>query len=199
MDYSCVRFTDLPDEILMIICQKLNNFDVLYCLKGVNQRIDRIVHDSTFTSRLSFVKWSKCNFIDLLHCDTILNRYCLQILPDISMKIHWLYLESSSVKHILGVGNYPNLYGLGLYNIEEKTSKYLFNDKKIQLEFNLSQHARDEELMRAIASYFKAGSVSLNRNAFVFRVVNFSELTEIIIPFFINPFKYPIDNSPYVL
>lgn len=58
--------------------------------------------------------------------------------------------------------------------------------KKIQLEFNLTQHARDEELMRAIANYFNAGSVSLNRNTFVFRVVNFSELTEIILPLFIN-------------
>ena len=91
-------------------------------------------------------------------------------------------------------------------------------NKKTQLEFNLSQHAspspppgggggkaspslsrgevraRDEELMRAIANYFNAGSVSLNRNAFVFRVVNFSELTEIILPFFIN---YPIQGIKY--
>ena len=34
--------------------------------------------------------------------------------------------------------------------------------KKVQLEFNLSQHARDEELMKAIANYFGAGSVYLN-------------------------------------
>lgn len=67
-------------------------------------------------------------------------------------------------------------------------------NKKIQLEFNLSQHARDEQLMRTISNYFKAGAVSLNRNAFVFRVVNFSELTEIILPLFIN---YPIQGIKY--
>ena len=67
-------------------------------------------------------------------------------------------------------------------------------NKKIQLEFNLSQHARDEELMRGIANYFNAGSVSLNRNAFVFRVVSFSELTENILPLFIN---YPIQGIKY--
>ena len=67
-------------------------------------------------------------------------------------------------------------------------------NKKIQLEFNLSQHARDEELMKAIANYLKVGSVSLNRNAFVFRVVNFSELTEIILPLFIN---HPIQGIKY--
>jgi hypothetical protein len=132
MAYACVRFTDLPDEILMIIYQKLNNFDVLYSLKSINQRIDRIVHDSIFTSRLSFVKWSKCNFIDLLHCDTILNRYCLQILPDIHDKIKWLDLEASSMKHILGATDYPNLNSLGLYNIDEESIRYLSTSKKFQ-------------------------------------------------------------------
>ena len=59
-------------------------------------------------------------------------------------------------------------------------------NKKVQLEFNITQHARDENLMRRIADYFSTGAVSLNRNAFVFRVVNFSELIDKIIPFFNN-------------
>lgn len=59
-------------------------------------------------------------------------------------------------------------------------------NKKVQLEFNLTQHARDENLMRRIADYFSIGAVSLNRNAFVFRVVNFTELIDKIIPFFKN-------------
>ena len=132
MEYSSVRLNDLPDEILIMICQKLNNFDVLYCLKGVNQRFDRIVHDSIFTNRLSFVKWLKCSFIDLLHCDTILNRYCLQILPDIHDKIKWLDLEASSMKHILSATDYPNLNSLGLYNIDEESFRYLSTSKKFQ-------------------------------------------------------------------
>ena len=66
--------------------------------------------------------------------------------------------------------------------------------KKIKLEFNLTQHARDEVLIRAIADYFKAGSVYLNRNTYVFRVLNFSELTDIILPLFIN---HPIQGIKY--
>lgn len=61
-----------------------------------------------------------------------------------------------------------------------RISNYLnhkFN-KKIQLEFNLTQHARDERLMKMIANYLKVGTVSLNRNTYVFRVLNFSGLTE---------------------
>lgn len=67
--------------------------------------------------------------------------------------------------------------------------------KKIQLEFNLSQHARDEELMNKIAGYFSAGTVYRNRNAFVFRVVNFLELTDKILPLFTN---YPIQGIKYL-
>lgn len=38
--------------------------------------------------------------------------------------------------------------------------------------------------MKMIAEYFNTGSISLNRNTFVYRVVSYSELTEKILPFF---------------
>src|SRR5438132_687495 len=119
MEYSCVGLNDLPDEVLMIIFKKLNNFEVLYSLHDVNQRLNKIIQDSTFTNRLSFVKWCLHNFIDVFHSDMIFNRFCLQILPSIHDKIKWLDLESSSMKNILHAADYPNLYGLGLYNINE--------------------------------------------------------------------------------
>lgn len=48
--------------------------------------------------------------------------------------------------------------------------------------------------MKGIANYFNAGTVSLNRNTFVFRVVNFSELADIILPFFTS---HPIQGIKY--
>ncbi|CAF1443805.1 unnamed protein product, partial [Rotaria sordida] len=56
----------------------------------------------------------------------MLNRFCLQILPEIHDKIKWFNLESSSMKHILCARNYPNLYALGLYNIDEESVRCLF-------------------------------------------------------------------------
>jgi hypothetical protein len=47
------------------------------------------------------------------------------------MKIKWFYLEALSVKHILCAADYPNLYGLGLYNLKLKTARRLFAGKKI--------------------------------------------------------------------
>ncbi|CAF4020679.1 unnamed protein product, partial [Rotaria sordida] len=95
---SCIGLNDLPDEILMIIFKKLNNIDILYSFYGANQRLNKIIHDPIFTSRLTFVEWSLDNFIDLLSCKMILNQFCFRILPEIHNKIKWLGLESSSMK-----------------------------------------------------------------------------------------------------
>ncbi|CAF4708240.1 unnamed protein product, partial [Rotaria magnacalcarata] len=61
--------------------------------------------------------------------DRILDQFCLQILPAIHQNIKWLNLESSSMKRILLATNYPNLYGLGLYDIEIETALSFFSDE----------------------------------------------------------------------
>ncbi|CAF2959730.1 unnamed protein product [Rotaria sp. Silwood2] len=129
MEYACIRLNDLPDEILMIIFKKLNNLDILYSFQGVNQRLNKIIQDPIFTSHLTFVKWLSHNFIDLFCCNMILDRFCLQILPEIHHKIQWLDLESSSMKYVLHAADYPNLHTLGLYNINEESARCLFTDK----------------------------------------------------------------------
>ncbi|CAF1468157.1 unnamed protein product [Rotaria sordida] len=131
MEYSCIGLNDLPDEILMIIFKKLNNFDILYSFQGVNQRLNKIIQDPIFISHLTFVKWLSHNFIDLFCCDMIRNRFCLQILPLIRRKIQWLDLESSSMKYVLNAVDYPNLHTLGLYNINEESARCLCTDKKL--------------------------------------------------------------------
>jgi hypothetical protein len=130
MEYSCIELNNLPDEILLIIFKKLDNIDVLYSFHDVNKQLNQIVRDPIFTSSLNFVKWSSNKFINKLSSNVMLDRFRLQILPDISIKIKWLYLESSTVKRILNAADYPNLYGLGLYNRTEKTARRLFIGKK---------------------------------------------------------------------
>ncbi|CAF1638369.1 unnamed protein product, partial [Adineta ricciae] len=131
MAHSCTRLSDSPDEILMMICRNLNNFDVLYSFEGINQRFDRIVHDSLFTSRLSFASWMPYDFIDLLNCDVIRNRYCLQILPDIHDKVKRLDLETSSMRQVLRAADYSNLNSLALYNMTEKSIHYLSVNERL--------------------------------------------------------------------
>ncbi|CAF4970892.1 unnamed protein product [Rotaria sp. Silwood1] len=135
MKNLCIELNDLPDEILLIIFKKLDNLKVLYSFQGVNERLNKIIHDPVFTSRLSFLNWSLNKFINKFSSDIILGRFCLQILPEIHMKIKWLDLDSSSMKNILRAANYPHLHVLGLYNIEEETAKCLFNDERLSCIF----------------------------------------------------------------
>ncbi|CAF0734993.1 unnamed protein product [Adineta steineri] len=131
MKYSCVQLNDLPDEILLIIFKQLDNLELLYSFHDVNERLNKILHDPVFTSHLSFVKWSLNEIINKFSFYIILDRFCLQILPKIHMKIKCLDLESESMKNILDAADYPNLYSLGLYNIEENMAEYLFTDERL--------------------------------------------------------------------
>ena len=65
---------------------------------------------------------------------------------------------------------------------KSKTSKF---GEAIKLSFILTQSARDINLMRSFIKYFKCGYVSLeNRETIDFKITKFSEIKEIVIPFF---------------
>ncbi|CAF2823186.1 unnamed protein product [Rotaria sp. Silwood2] len=64
--------------------------------------------------------------------DPMLDQFCLRILPEIHHRIKWLNLESSCMKQILLATNYPNLCGLGLYNIDSEKALSLFIGKTLQ-------------------------------------------------------------------
>ena len=55
---------------------------------------------------------------------------------------------------------------------------------QVFLLFELSQHARDEQLMKSLIEYFNCGMVIENMEAFQYRVQKFSDIYEKIIPFF---------------
>jgi hypothetical protein len=142
MKYS---LDDFPDEILLIILKELFNVEVLYSLIGINHRLNKIAHDSIFTSHLSLMKYFSNVSINPLS-DPMLNHFCLKILPSIHNKIKWLNLESSSMERIFLTTNYPNLYGLGLYNINIDKALPLFIGKNILILSLINQ----EELFRQI-------------------------------------------------
>ncbi|CAF0995617.1 unnamed protein product [Rotaria sordida] len=121
MAHSCIQLNDLPDEILVIIFKKLNNIILLYSLMGINKRLDKILHDSIFTSNLKLLNYSSYDSIYSLS-NSMLDRFCLQILPKINNKIKSFNLEISSMKRILLSANYPNLFELGIFNIEKEAA-----------------------------------------------------------------------------
>ena len=54
----------------------------------------------------------------------------------------------------------------------------------VRLVFQLTQHVRDEQLMRSFIDYFNCGNICKSRESFVYRVEKFSDIQNKIIPFF---------------
>ena len=105
MEYSIVQLMDLPDEIILVILKKLDNIDVLYSLMDVHTRLNRILHEPLLTSKIALIKPT----------DELLNRFCLQVLPQIHRQIQWFNLESTSMERILLSSTYPNLRQLHIF------------------------------------------------------------------------------------
>jgi hypothetical protein len=122
------KLLDIPDEILLLILNKLTNIEVLYSLIGVNIRLDKIASDSLFTKHLTFMKRSSNDAIRSLD-NSVLNRFCSEILPRIHCKIEWLTLEPLCMERILLAADYPKLQVLSLFNIERETIVRLFGGK----------------------------------------------------------------------
>ncbi|CAF1683419.1 unnamed protein product [Rotaria sp. Silwood1] len=129
----------------MIIFKKFDNATLLYSLLGVNKRLNKILHNSMFTNRLTLLRCTPIHLIVFKSLsshfiyplvDGILDRFRTQILPEIHDKIEWLDLESSSMERILLATNYPNLSGLTLYNIQVERVMHLFSGKSYKFDYS---------------------------------------------------------------
>lgn len=115
-----VNIMDLPDEILIIIWNKLSNIDVLYSFLNVNRRFDKLVRDKMYTRSIELIK-NNCEDED--NCslsDQILDRFCFDLLPQIHNIIERFVLESFSMEKILYAADYPQLRQLTLVNFTQE-------------------------------------------------------------------------------
>jgi hypothetical protein len=67
-----------------------------------------------------------------------------------------------------------------------KSSSAKLGVSAVQLFFRVSQHSKDEQLLRSFIEYFSCGNYYNNRMAGEFMVAKFSDITSKIIPFFLN-------------
>jgi hypothetical protein len=130
MDCSRVELFHLPDEILLMICKKLNNVEVLCSLMGINQRVDQIIFDPLFTNEITLMNQTTPLKLTSSLPDSVLDRFCSEILPQIHDQIQWFKLETFSVERILSAANnYSNLCQLDLFIMNIETDMYLFTGK----------------------------------------------------------------------
>ncbi len=112
--------------------KKLNNIHVLYSLLDIdNQRLDIIAQEEVFSNILSFVSISQSTDQISSISDSILERFCISILPRIHHNVKSLSVESTSMECILGAGHYPNLTTIKLYNFNQTIVSRYFMGKKV--------------------------------------------------------------------
>jgi hypothetical protein len=108
MSHRTLHFLDLPDEILLMIMEKLGSKDVLYSLLGVNKRLDQMARSIENTKCIDFVTASS-NIRSHTPSHFNLDRFCNEILPQIHHNVEEFRLDLFSMKHILRACKYPNL------------------------------------------------------------------------------------------
>ncbi|CAF5205071.1 unnamed protein product [Rotaria magnacalcarata] len=129
MHQSIVDILALSDEMLLAILNKLNNIDVLFSLIGVNKKLDRLAQDINFTRSIDLVRIiSNEKNSSSSRTNSILDRFCFDILPRIQHNIECLTLDSLSIDRVLRIGNYPKLNKL---NLELEMTSPIFNSMYI--------------------------------------------------------------------
>ena len=66
---------------------------------------------------------------------------------------------------------------------------------QVLLRFKLTQHPKDEQLMRSLVDYLDCGKIYVSVRSVDFIVTKFSDITNKLVPFF---YKYPIQGIKYL-
>ncbi|CAF4082841.1 unnamed protein product [Rotaria sordida] len=126
-----LNILDLPNEILLIIFNKLNKVDVLYSLFDITQRLNQLILDPFYIRNLNMTSMTMKSFYDCIYSidNQVLDRICKNVLPRIYHQINELIVEQYSIERILHTISYPQLYSLTLMNFsEEVLFNYLTNN-----------------------------------------------------------------------
>jgi hypothetical protein len=115
-----VNILDLPNEVLLIILNKLDMVDVFNSLVDVCKRLDQLVFDPFCIRNLDMTSMTMKSFFDRTYSveDQVLSRICSNILPRIHHQVNELIIEQQSIERVLHALNYPQLYSLTLMDFE---------------------------------------------------------------------------------
>ena len=125
---TSLNILNLPNEILLIIFNKLNKVDVLYSLIDVTHRFNQLILNPFFIRNINTTSMTMKSYFDRTYSidNQVLNRICNNILPQIDNQIEELIVEQYSMARILHTLNCTQLYSLTLMNFsEEELFKYL--------------------------------------------------------------------------
>jgi hypothetical protein len=117
-----LNILDLPNEILLIIFNKLNVVDLLYSLVNVTQRFDQLILDPFYIHSLDMTSMKMKSYFERIYSidNQVLSRICQNILPRIHHQLNELIVEQHSMELVIHTINYPKLYSLSLIDFQEE-------------------------------------------------------------------------------
>jgi hypothetical protein len=123
-----LNILDLPNEILLIIFNKLHIVDVLYSLVDVTKEFDQLALDPLRIHHLDTTMLTiKSVFDRTFSIDhQVLDRICDKILLRIQHQVYQLTVEPHSIDRFLRTADYPQLYWLSFVDFgRRRLLKYL--------------------------------------------------------------------------
>ena len=119
---NTLKILDLPNEILLIIFNKLKTIDAVYSLVDINERFDQLVLGSLDIRNLDMTNMTMQSYYDRSFSieDSIVDTICEKMLPRIYHRLNQLTIEQNAMERILLVDKYPRLYSLSLVNFNEE-------------------------------------------------------------------------------
>jgi hypothetical protein len=125
MNGRVTNLLDLPNEILLIILKKLDNINVLYSFRDVGvERLELLAQDEIFTNTLNFTPIASYRICSVNN--SILDRFCIDILPQIQYSIRYLIVEPTAMERIALADDYPNLTKLKIYQFNKDVVSHYF-------------------------------------------------------------------------
>ncbi len=82
----------------------------------------------TITRAINFVAIPSSENIDS-KANSILDRFCFDIIPQIQHNIECLTLDPLSIDRILCIGHYSKLHQLTLMNLQREMASHIFDSK----------------------------------------------------------------------
>lgn len=126
---------DLPDEMILAIWKYLYNIDVLSAFTGLNSQFDRLIRDDAVIGSLTLLSHYPDQYPHL-QPDSILDRFCLELLPKIHHRVRCLTLEPISMGRVLSTGSFPSLNHLTLINVDRDcVQRYFIGNENIDPSF----------------------------------------------------------------
>ena len=114
---------DLPNEILLMIFNKLNTIDVFYSIADVNRRFYQLSLDCSHVRDLQMTIMMDVDtcYKQISPIDTkLLSRLCISILPEIHHQVQKLTVDQNSMIPVLHAAIYSQLYSLTILDIQEE-------------------------------------------------------------------------------